>query len=127
MSACLTIGDLRDAVERASVRVTTDAGRSAVSLAREWLDAAPTTAHGTMRSWFESVPYGAGVHTLQLGYGGRLWAPLFREVTARRATFVEIGGSRRDYAGMAVLASDATTLTVASVGEVILYRVAGEV
>ena len=124
MSARLTIEDLRDAVERASVRVTTDAGRSAVSLAREWLDAAPTTAGGTMRSWFDAVPHGARVHTLQVGYGGRLWASLFREVTARRATFVEIGGSRRDYAGMAVLAADATTLVVASAQEVILYRVA---
>ncbi len=84
-------------------------------------DLVPTGQGGTMRDWF-SARDGRQVETVQLGYGGRVWAPGAREIDASRATYVSMDGSRRDYKGMTVVASSPAALLVESRdGQVILY------
>lgn len=74
----------------------------------------PTTATGTAKAWL-TARHGTKVDTLQVTADteGRLasgWAPGPREVDASRATYATFDGSRRDYAGMTVVAANDTHL-----------------
>lgn len=42
----------------------------------------------------------------------QVWSPGDRKINAERSTYVTLDGSRRDYAGMRVVSSDADSLTV---------------
>lgn len=76
-------------------------------------------AKGTMRDWFRAHHTNL-VETLQLGRLG-VWRPGERRVDASRASFILMGESRRDYAGLRVVLSSDDALLVAGGGEVILY------
>ena len=94
-------------------------GPDAERLTRELdaLDAA--TATGTARAWFRSH-HGGRVDTVQVSeWGG--WAPLDREVDASRATYVTLGGSRRDYTGVRVVAATPTAILVETDDATIMY------
>lgn len=61
---------------------------------------APAT--GTMRAWMQAHD-GMTVATVQVtNKSGQTWAPTGRTIDARRASYVELSGSRRDYSGMRV-------------------------
>jgi hypothetical protein len=65
------------------------------------LNSAP---RGTMRGWMESHS-GRYVTTIQVDNSNRsVWAPVGRWITAH-GTHVTLAGSRRDYAGMRVVAT----------------------
>lgn len=89
----------------------------------DWLDSVPVLPQGTMKAWFQAH-HGERVETFQFGYNNRPWLPGLRTVDASAATYVVLGGSRRDYRGMRVIASDPTSLVVESENETICYRVA---
>lgn len=74
---------------------------------------------GTMKTWFEKR-HGQEVNTMQLNFMGG-WAPLHRVIDSHHGTFVSIGGSRRDFAGLRVIHADEHTLMVEGQNEVIFY------
>ncbi len=69
---------------------------------------------GTLRSWMEAR-HGREVDTFQFDRrAGSVWRPGLRTLDASRATYFTLGGSRRDYAGMSVLAAACDGVAVAS-------------
>lgn len=74
---------------------------------------------GTMKAWFEKR-HGQSVNTLQLNFMGT-WAPQDRVIDSHHGTFVNLGGSRRDFAGLRVIHADGDTLMVEGRNEVIFY------
>lgn len=83
----------------------------AVRWARDLVERAPTSGRTTMRDWME-IRRGRQIDTLQLSGGGSLWAPTARIVDPSRSTYVELGGSRRDYRGSTVVGSSDDMLSV---------------
>jgi len=83
----------------------------------ELTDAPP---NGTLRAWCQDHD-GAIIDTVQVGYGGWLWAPLARKLDATRPSFLTLDGSRREYAGMRVVAVTSDAILTASGEETILY------
>lgn len=89
-------------------------------------------ANGTMRQWMADHD-GRAVNTYQMEVrDGRLssvWSPGPRVVDTARASYVNLGDSRRDYAGCTVLRSSGDTLAVrcpfGDALQVIIYVAAG--
>lgn len=80
-------------------------------------------ASGTLRSWMQEHD-GEQIDTFQYDrHTSRPWVPGVRTLDATRATFFELGGSRRDYAGMIVLASTPDHIAAADSGgwQICLY------
>ena len=74
-----------------------------------------------MKAWMQQH-HGKRVHTQQQDkLTGGVWVPGPRTVDASRATYVTLGGSRRDYRGMKVLQKTANRLTVADETHHITY------
>ena len=67
----------------------------------------------SLKSWMVSNDSANCVTTLQAtvkdGMVTRLWGPGPRKVNASHATYVQLDGSRRDYAGMNCIKATATT------------------
>lgn len=85
--------------------------------------AAGSSAQGTLRDWMRAHD-GVRVDTLQVGLGRRsAWAPTARVVDASRTTFATLDGSRRDYAGMRVVAANDDGIMVADESHVVVYAV----
>lgn len=89
-------------------------------------------AQGTARSWFEARN-GWAVDTVQVsGYDAegqpKVWAPVNRAINAQRSGYVTLHrdpedtmGSRRDYAGLRVVAATSRVLIVDNSIETIAY------
>lgn len=75
----------------------------------------------SLRTWF-APRRGDQVATLQVHSDGRLWAPRPRTVDNVGATYVTIGGSRRGYREIAVVAASAQCIVLASDHLVCAYR-----
>ena len=77
-----------------------------------------------MKAWMKDH-HGKRVHTQQRDkLTGRVWTPGPRTVDASRATYVTLGGSRRDYRGMKVVEKTADRLTVEDEAHRITYTAA---
>lgn len=95
--------------------------RTAQLIATELLAAIDGTARGTMKAWMQARN-GLYVQTLQVdNRTSVMWAPGARIVHSRPSTYVQLDGSRRDYAGMRVIAVTATALIVADDWHTIAY------
>ena len=80
-------------------RYNTDFGMQQLRRARAALEA---PASGTLKAWLQARD-GRQVTTIQVHNGnGTAWTPTGRTVKAY-ATYVELSGSRRDFAGMRVV------------------------
>lgn len=137
----------RDGVAALSARLAeigaerADSAPDAAQIAEAWratlAEVATAPAEGTARGWFASRD-GAEVHTLQATITAApdaapdaamaarsVWTPGARRVDASRASYVTLGGSRRDYAGLRVIAATpGALLGLAEFGEdwhVVLY------
>jgi hypothetical protein len=84
--------------------------KSAISAARH------AEPNGTMRAWMQAHE-GGYVDTLQVGYKQRAWNPGMRRVSVVRPSYVMLDESRRDYAGMVVVASSPNALIVHKRGD----------
>lgn len=92
---------------------------SVVSRHYDYVTAAP--ASGTLKAWMQAH-HGQEVHTVQVGRNGSMpWAPTGRTVDASRASFVTLGGSRRDYAGMRTLHATTDAIIVADDWQIVFY------
>lgn len=90
-------------------------------ISTELLAAIDGSPRGTMKAWMQER-HGRFVQTVQVdNRTSSMWAPGARIVHARASTYVELDGSRREYAGMRVLAVTATTLIVADNWHTIAY------
>ena len=75
----------------------------------------------TMKQWMQNHN-GQEISTLQSNNdGSNAWMPGYRTVDTSRASYVSLGDSRRDYAGMRVVAVTDDVLTVADDWQTITY------
>lgn len=100
---------------------TSEARATALDL----IDSLPTGITGarSLKAWMQAND-GRTVQTVQVQWGTP-WVPGPRVVDAgSRATYVLLGGSRRDYAGVRVVASDERSIVVSG-GDAIIAFVTG--
>ncbi len=75
---------------------------------------AGASAGGTLRDWMASHD-GRQIDTFQFDRRTQTpWAPGVRTLDASRSTYFTLDGSRRDYAGMSVLAATDSAVAAAS-------------
>lgn len=74
-----------------------------------------------LRTWF-APRQGDQVSTLQVHSDGRMWAPADRTVDEVAATYVSLGGSRRRYREVSVVAATPECIVLASDHLVCAYR-----
>jgi hypothetical protein len=89
------------------------------------IDTVQTAPHrsGTFRKWMEAHN-GQTVTTIQLDtIRETVWAPTGRTIDTSRASFVQLSGSSRYYAGCAVIHSTDTELLISDGAVKILYLI----